>query len=105
MPSFRNKALLMLTALFALFIFTGDLAADELCKVTGACSTSETQESRNDHGCPACACAVQSGTVVRVEALTFVPDCYAEVELAFPSESGVAPDGVRAAIDHPPQLA
>ena len=105
MPSFRNKALLMLTALFALFIFAGDLAADELCKVTGACCTSETQESGNDHDCPACMCAVQSGSVVRMEALTFVPVSYAEVELAFPAEIGAAPDGVRAAIDHPPQLA
>ena len=105
MPSFRNKAMLMLTALLALFVFTGDLVADEVCKVTGACCTSETQGSEGDHGCPACACAVQSGAVVRTEATALVPACAMQVEMVFTGEDGAAPDGVRAAIDHPPQLA
>lgn len=107
MLSFRNKAILMLTALFALFVFTGDLVADAICEATGAC-VSESQESDNsggDQNCPACACAVQSAAVVRTETATLVHACAMEVELVFPVEFGAAPDGVRAAIDHPPQLA
>ncbi len=97
--------MLMLTALCALFVFAGDLVADELCKVTGACCPSETQGSEGDHGCPACACAVQSGAVVRSEATALIHGCATEVEMVFAGEEGAAPEGVRAAIDHPPQLA
>ncbi len=108
MPSFHNKVMLMLTALFALFVFTGDLVADEFCKASGNCSASETQGSEgseSDHGCPACACAVQSGAVVRSEAVSLMPGCLVVVELVLTWIDGAAPDGVRAAIDHPPQLA
>ncbi len=99
--------MLMLTALLALFVFAGDLVADGICEATGACM-SEAQGSENSDGerdCPACACAVQSGAVVRVETITLVPACVMQVELVFTSEDGAARDGVRAAIDHPPQLA
>jgi hypothetical protein len=103
MGLFSNKWFYTLGALFAFFVFTGDLVADAVHDATGGCVT-ESQSGSHD-SCPACAgCSIHTGTALahgntiaigaNDGAIAFVPEKIDNCAVGLP-----------AAIDHPPQLA
>ena len=102
MDFFRHRPFRILCALFAFFVFTGDIVADAVYEASGACAT-ECESSGCDT-CPACACPTHSGSAAAPEA-----DAILEHDLATDDSvttTDVDPaSGAPPAIDHPPQLA
>lgn len=91
-----------MSALFALFVITGDLIVDGVHDATGACAT-ESQSGDCD-SCPACAeCAIHAGTALAVDSSeVIIPDRGGGdwvLEMVGQCAIGSPP-----AIDHPPQL-
>lgn len=102
MDFFRHRSFQIFCALFAFFVFTGDIVADAVYEASGACAT-ECESSGCDT-CPACVCPTHTGSAAASDGdAIFAHDlstndsvAITDIEPAF-----AAPQ----AIDHPPQLA
>ena len=105
---FANRSrLLTLTSLIGLCVFAGDIVTDSIADLRGDhCVSQNSQPGSQGEQAPCghCACAVHNGNII---ASTFAVDVggvfAASVLLPIGEQS--APDGLPAAIDHPPQLA
>jgi hypothetical protein len=107
MRSLRTSRLFALTGLIALCAFASDIVADSIADLRGDhCVCQSSQSDSHDEKMPSshCSCAVHNGTVI---ASTLAVDVIgAFLASAFlPASEQSAPDGLPAAIDHPPQLA
>jgi hypothetical protein len=102
MDILRHRSFRLLCALFAFFMFTGDIIADSFYEATRACAA-DCQSSGCDT-CPACACPTHSGSAAAPEG-----DATFRHDLATNDSVLIADDrpelGAPPAIDHPPQLA
>jgi hypothetical protein len=103
MDLFQHRSFRILCALFAFFLFTGDIVADAIHDATGACVTGSETSGHDD--CPACGCTIHNGCAVAPDAAVarLVP-CESAGESFSVTDDRPAP-GVPPAIDHPPQLA
>jgi hypothetical protein len=101
MDFLRHRSLRILCALFALFVFAGDLVADAAYEASGACA-SDCQSSGCD-SCPDCACPVHTGFAVSQDGSALVGHNLVSNECVAISDDRPAL-GVSPAIDHPPQL-
>ena len=102
-----GRQFLRLFAAFALFAFAADLVADSLADVHGDHCVSQTTQSDSHHHkgpCSHCSCAVHNGSAVAFSDSINVSDASGGSHFAVTGNKS-APVGVRAAIDHPPQLA
>ena len=107
MSALASRLFLRLFAAFALFAFAGDIVADSLADARGDHCVSESSQSDSHHEkspCSHCSCAVHNGSAVAFSESVNVADASGGSLFAISREES-APDGVRAAIDHPPQLA
>jgi hypothetical protein len=102
-----TSRLFALTGLFALCAFAGDIVADSIADLRGdhCVSQSSQSDSQHDKGpCTHCSCAVHNGTVITSTLAVDVVGAFLTSGF-FPTGEQSAPDGIPAAIDHPPQLA
>lgn len=97
----RQSSNRILFALFAFFLFAGDIVADGVLEASGACAA-ECQTSGCD-SCPACACPTHSGSAVApdTEGVTG-PDL--STNDSVPTTDDQPALSAPPAIDHPPQL-
>jgi hypothetical protein len=107
MARFRRSHLCVLTGLFTLFGFTGDIVADAIADARGNHCVSESSHSDSRHEkapCSHCSCAVHNGSAV---ASTNAVDVTRTslISLFFLNSDPFAPPRLPVAIDHPPQLA
>jgi hypothetical protein len=103
MGLFSNKWFYTLCALFAFFLFSGDLVADAVHDLTGGCIT-ESQSGGHD-SCPTCAdCSIHTGTAL-VDSAAIVMVAENGAGGTVPEERDQRAVGLPAAIDHPPELA
>jgi hypothetical protein len=102
-----TSRLFALTGLFALCAFAGDIVADSIADLQGDHCVSQRSEPDSQHDkapCTHCACAVHNGSVITSTlAVDIMATFFESVFLPVGEQS--APDGLPAAIDHPPQLA
>jgi hypothetical protein len=94
-------------AAFALLAFAGDIIADSIADLCGDHCVSQSSQSDSNHEkvpCSHCSCAVHNGSAVAFSDTINVADA-SGASLFAVNRSESAPVGVRAAIDHPPQLA
>jgi hypothetical protein len=107
MNALPSRLFLRLFAAFALFAFGGDIVADSIVDSRGEHCAAQTCPSDSDHDktpCSHCSCAVHNGTVITSAlAVNVIGDLLTSV--FFPASEQSTPDGLPAAIDHPPQLA
>jgi|SRR5581483_5464995 len=102
-----TSRLFALTGLFALCAFAGDIVADSIADLRGdhCVSQSSQPDSQHDNApCTHCSCAVHNGTVVTSTVAVDISVVFL-ASVFFPLGEQCAPDGLPAAIDHPPQLA
>jgi len=112
LPVFTMSALVSgrfvrLFAAFVLFAFAGDIVADLLADARGDHCVSESSQSDSHHDkspCSHCSCAVHNGSAVAFSDAVHVADASGASLFAVSRDESV-PVGVRAPIDHPPQLA
>jgi hypothetical protein len=101
MDLFRHSSFRVLCALFAFFVFTGDIVADAVYEASGACAT-ECETSGCDT-CPACVCPTHSGSAVASESdAVFGHDLTSNDSV--PTTDDQPAFSAPPAIDHPPQL-
>ena len=97
----------LLTALFVLFAFGGDIVADSIVDALGehcATQTCPTDSQHEKTPCSHCSCAVHNSSVIAGNNGVHVSvDVQPAVFILISDES--ARVGPPAAIDHPPQLA
>jgi hypothetical protein len=107
MSALAGSLFLRLFAAFALFAFAGDIVADSLADACADHCVSQSSQSDSSHEknpCSQCSCAVHNGWAVAFsDAVNVAGASGASLFAGNCDES--APVGVRAAIDHPPQLA
>lgn len=102
MDLFRHRSFRILCALFAFFVFTGDIIADAVYEASGACASE--CESSGCETCPACVCPTHSGSAAAPEGdAIFGHDLTTNDSVAIPDDETAF--GAPPAIDHPPQLA
>jgi len=104
---FRSSKIFVLSALLALFAFTGDIVADSLADARGDHCVSQTSQSDSHHEktpCSHCSCAVHNGNVIASTASVDVSGAFTAWLFCLIIQAQ-APIGLPAAIDHPPQLA
>jgi hypothetical protein len=107
MSALAGSLFLRLFAAFALFAFAGDIVADSIADLQGdhcICESSQSDSHHEKVPCSHCACAVHNGSAVAFSDAVNVADP-SGASLFAVSRDESAPVGVRAAIDHPPQLA
>lgn len=102
MDLFRHRRFRILCALFAFFVFTGDIVADAVYEASGACASE--CESSGCETCPTCACPVHSGFVVSQDGPATFGHHLTTNDFVSASDDRTAL-GASPAIDHPPQLA
>ena len=105
--SLRISRLYVLTGLFALFAFGGDIIADSLADLRGDHCVSESSQSDSQHEkapCSHCSCAVHNGSVIASSDAMQVSGAQ-DGSRFLPTIEPLAPEGLPPAIDHPPQLA
>ena len=93
-------------AFSAVLIFAGDIVADSLSDACADHCVSQSSQSDSNHEkspCSHCSCAVHNGWAVAFSDAVNVADLSGASPFAV-SRDESAPAGVRAAIDHPPQL-
>ena len=104
---FTGKSpLLTLIGVFALSAFAGDIVADSMADLRGDhCVSQSSPDSQHEKSpCAHCSCAVHNGSVINCTLVVDVVGASATSDfLSISEQSG--PDGLPAAIDHPPQLA
>lgn len=101
MDLLRHRSFQILGAIFAFFLL-GDVVADSIHDVSGACVT-ESQSSGHDD-CPACGCTIHNGSAVApglAVAQVAPGDSASESISAWDDRPAL---GAAPAIDHPPQL-
>ena len=105
---FRGTSrLLAITGLFALCAFAGDIIADSIADLRGDHCVSESSQPDSQHEkspCAHCSCAVHNGTVITSTVAVDISGAFG-ASVFFSTNEQSAPDGLPAAIDHPPQLA
>ena len=102
-----TSRLFALIGLFALCAFAGDIIADSIADLRGdhCVSLSSQPDSQHDKApCGHCSCAVHNGTVI-ISTVAVDIDAAFQALIFLPTSEQSAPDGLPAAIDHPPQLA
>ncbi|HYK24595.1 MAG TPA: hypothetical protein VEU75_08015 [Candidatus Acidoferrum sp.] len=107
MRSAGRTRLLALTSLIALCAFTGDIIADSIADLRGDHCVSQSSQPDSQHDkspCPHCSCAVHNGTVITSTVAVDISGAFGAC-IFFSTSQQSAPDGLPAAIDHPPQLA
>ena len=107
MSALASRRFLRLFAAFALFAFVGDIVADSLADACADHCVSQSSQSDSNHEkspCSHCSCAVHNGWAVAFSDAVNVADA-SGASLFVVGRDESAPVGVRAAIDHPPQLA
>ena len=107
MSALAGSLFLRLFAAFALFAFAGDIVADSIADLRGDHCISESSQSDSHHEkgpCSHCSRAIHNGSAVAFSDAVTVADA-SGASLFAVSRDESAPVGVRAAIDHPPQLA
>ena len=102
MNFFRHRPFRILCALFAFFVFAGDIVADAAYEASGACASE--CESSGCETCPACVCPTHNGSAAAPEGdAIFGHDLTTNYSVATPDDETAF--GAPPAIDHPPQLA
>jgi hypothetical protein len=99
--------LFALTGLIALCAFAGDVVADSIADLRGdhcVCQSSQSDSHHEKTPCSHCSCAVHNGTVITSTVAVDISGAFGASVFLSSSEQS-APDGLPAAIDHPPQLA
>ena len=99
--------LLALTSLIGLCVFTGDIIADSIADLRGDHCVSQSSQPDPQHDkspCAHCSCAVHNGTVITSTVAVDISGAFG-ASIFFSTSEQSAPDGLPAAIDHPPQLA
>jgi hypothetical protein len=107
MSALQSTLFLRILAAFALFTFAGDIVADSVVDAQGEHCVAQTCPSDSHHEktpCSHCSCAIHNGTVIATNNSVLVSDDFRASTFVAAGDSS-APVGVRAAIDHPPQLA
>ena len=107
MRALASRLFLQLFAVFALCAFAADIAADSIADVCIDHCVSQSSQSdshQEKSPCPHCSCAVHNGWAVAFFDAVNVADASGPSLFAV-SHDESATVGVRAAIDHPPQLA
>jgi hypothetical protein len=102
-----TSRLLALTGLIALCAFAGDIVADSLADLQGDHCVSQSSQPGSQHDkapCSHCSCAVHNGTVITSTLAVEIAGAFT-ASVFLPTGDQSAPDGLPAAIDHPPQLA
>jgi hypothetical protein len=102
-----RSRLLALTGLIGLCAFAGDIIADSFADLRGDHCVSQSSQADSQHEkspCAHCSCAVHNGTVITSTVAVDISGAFGASDLFSTSEQS-APDGLPAAIDHPPQLA
>jgi|SRR5689334_5607455 hypothetical protein len=102
----RTSRLFALTGLFALCAFAGDIVVDSIADLRGDhCVSQSSQDSQQEKvPCGHCSCAVHNGNVIASIFVVDVTGAFA-ASVFLPADEQSWPDGLPAAIDHPPQLA
>jgi hypothetical protein len=106
MSLLRTSRLHLLVAFVALFGFSGDIVADSIIDARGEHCAAQTCPSDSGHEktpCSHCSCAVHNGTFIAANSGVHVSDGFEAFAFVLTSDQ-VAPVGLAAAIDHPPQL-
>ena len=107
MSLLRTSRLRLVTALFVLFAFGGDIIADSIVDALGehcAAQTCPSESHQDKTPCSHCSCAVHNGSVIAGNNGVYVSaDVQPSVFILISDESVRV--GPPAAIDHPPQLA
>lgn len=103
MPLNSYAFLVRFTALVALCLFVGDLAANLCDAGHGSCCEMSTPDSgSHPEHCEHCDCAVHHGTVIACEPVQLrTPAAFQTMEAVNPDER--APGAVPPGIDHPPR--
>ena len=99
--------LFALTGLIALCAFAGDVVADSIADLRGdhcVCQSSQSDSHHEKTPCSHCSCAVHNGTVITSTLTVDIAGAF-PASVFYPTGEQSAPDGLPAAIDHPPQLA
>jgi hypothetical protein len=94
-------------ALFALLLFSGDIAADSLADMQDGHCISETSRSDSQHEkapCSHCSCAIHVGTVIVADSSVRLIRAMQPGILLCAGDTSMPPPQA-ASIDHPPQLA
>ena len=102
-----TSRLLALTGLIGLCAFTGDIIADSIADLRGDHCVSQSSQPDSQHDkspCAHCSCAVHNGTVITSTVAVDISGAFG-ASVFFSTSEQSAPDGLPAAIDHPPQLA
>jgi hypothetical protein len=107
MKLLHGKSLLRVLALFALLLFSGDLAADAISDMNQEHCDLQTSQSSPCHDkapCSHCACATHTGAVVIAD---FAMNLSRDLQPGnlLPGDDEATPPRLAASIDHPPQLA
>lgn len=103
----HGKGFLRVLALFALLLFSGDLAADIVSDMSQEHCDLQTSQSAPCHDkapCSHCACATHTGAVVIAD---FAMNLSRDLQPGnlLPGDDEGTPLRLAASIDHPPQLA
>jgi len=97
----RHRSFRILCALFALFVFAGDIVADAAYEASGACASE--CDSSGCETCPTCVCPTHSGSAAAPEGeAIFGHNLIPNERIAISDDRPAL--GVSPAIDHPPQL-
>jgi hypothetical protein len=99
--------LFALTGLIALCAFAGDIVADSIADLRGdhcLCQSSQSDSHHEKTPCSHCSCAVHNGTVITSTLTVDIVGAF-PASIFYSTSEQSAPDGLPAAIDHPPQLA
>jgi hypothetical protein len=102
-----TSRLFALTGLIALCAFAGDIVADSIADLRGdhcICQSSQSDSHHEKTPCSHCSCAVHNGTVITSTLTVAIVGAF-PASIFYPTGEQSAPDGLPAAIDHPPQLA
>ena len=102
-----TSRLLALTSLIGLCAFAGDIVADSIADLRGDHCVSQSSQPDSQHDkspCAHCSCSIHNGTVITSTVAVNIIGTFG-ASVFFSTSQQSAPDGLPAAIDHPPQLA
>jgi hypothetical protein len=102
---FRIRYLRLLAG-FALLLFAGDMAADQIDDLYGIHCDSQSQSlpSHDKSPCSHCSCATHMGTVVLAD-FTLRVGADMQLTVCLHGDDQARPPRLADSIDHPPQLA
>ena len=103
----RISKITRVVAFSAVLIFAADIVADSIADLRGdhcICQGSQPNSQHEKAPCERCSCAVHNGNVITSTLTVDVIGAF-PASVFYPTSEQSAPDGLPAAIDHPPQLA